>query len=92
MSADHDDKLIPTLTDIIEAGEDDMLHHFDTGAFADMQTVPRYQTLDENELRNIIESLVDEVVDDMMPSIKQQLKQQISDKLLAELGKPLEQD
>ncbi|HEY9052017.1 MAG TPA: hypothetical protein VIQ03_10770 [Gammaproteobacteria bacterium] len=87
-----DDKLIPTLTDIIEPGEDDMLHHFDTGAFADMQDMPRYQVLDENELRNTIELLVDEVVDDMMPAIKQKLKQQLGEKLLSELGRKLEQD
>lgn len=87
-----DNKLIPTLTDIIEPGEDDMLHHFDTGAFSDMQDMPRYQMLDENELRNTIELLVDEVVDDMMPSIKQKLKQQLGEKLLAELGRKLEQD
>lgn len=86
------DKLIPTLTDIVEPGEDDMLHHFDTGAFADMQHMPRYQMLDEHELRNTIELLVDEVVDDLVPSIKQKLKQQLGEKLLAELGRKLEQD
>lgn len=86
------EKLIPTLTDIIEPGDDDMVHHFDTHAFAEMKDMPRYQVLDENELRNTIEMLVDEVVDDMMPSFKQKLKQQLGEKLLQELGKKLEQD
>lgn len=90
MSADN--KQIPTLTDIIEPGDDDMLHHFDTHAFAQAQDMPRYQMLDENELRNTIEMLVDEVVDDLIPTIKQQLKQELGEKLLAELGKKLEQD
>lgn len=79
---------IPTLTDIIEAGDPAMENHFD-GAYFE-QTIAQDSTPDhkpnKDELRNRIEAIVAETLRDSMPVIEEQLKQQLTDKILQQLN------
>ncbi len=78
---------IPTLTDIIEAGDPDMENHFDGTYFEQTMTQDetRNQQANMDDLREHIEAIVAETLRDTMPMIEEQLKQQLTKKILQQL-------
>ncbi len=78
---------IPTLTDIIEAGDPEMENHFDGSYFEQTMTqeISRNKQADLNELREHIEAIVAETLRDTLPMIEEQLKQQLTKKILQQL-------
>ncbi len=78
---------IPTLTDIIEAGDPEMENHFDGSYFEQTMTqeISRNKQADLNELREHIEAIVAETLRDTLPMIEKQLKQQLTKKILQQL-------
>ena len=78
---------IPTLTDIIEAGDPEMENHFDGSYFE--QTINQESTskkqVDMDELRERIETIITETLQDNLPIIEEQLKQQLTKKILQQL-------
>lgn len=78
---------IPTLTDIIEAGDPEMENHFDGSYFE--QTMSQASTNTKqagiDELRERIETIVTDTLRDTLPMIEEQLKQQLTKKILQQL-------
>ena len=90
---DHD--RIPTLTDIVQAGDPSMKNHFDT-AYFDEPEQPQLATDEQGdsedpalseELRESITLLIQDALNEAMPVIEDQLKQQLTEKVLEKLAR-----
>ena len=78
---------IPTLTDIIQAGDESMKNHFNASVFDD-ETKPsneETETLANDELKETIDILIQQALADTLPAIETQLKETLSEQLLQKL-------
>lgn len=89
MNHPQDDN-IPTLTDIIQIGDESMKNHFDARYFddengIDEQSVTHLPPADHEALRETVESLIQEALDETLPVIENQLRDQLIQKVLTKL-------
>ncbi len=78
---------IPTLTDIVQAGDESMKNHFDASFFNESETDETLETdALSDELKEKVESLIEQALEDTLPSIELQLKQQLTKKIIQELN------
>ena len=75
---------IPTLTDVVQPGDDSMKNHFDAHYFDDSDAAESEELSDE--LKAKVESLIEQALEETLPSIEQQLKQQLTAKIIDELN------
>lgn len=73
---------IPTLTDIIQPGDESMKNHFDARYFDVTEDDKSPVT---EELKETIELLIQEALNETLPSIEEQLKTQLTEKVLEKL-------
>lgn len=80
---------IPTLTDIIEVGDDAMKNHFDGHAFDDGDEDhdrPEPLAPVSEALRETVELMVQDALNEQLPVIEEQLKQQLTERILEKLA------
>ena len=80
---------IPTLTDIIQPGDESMKNHFDASAFdqPDNALDDDTETLSNDELKETLDTLIAQAMADTLPAIEAQLKETLSEQILKKLKK-----
>ena len=92
MNQQTDDERIPTLTDIIQPGDESMKNHFDKTFFDDdhgLEDDEQLEALFEEkpaaDLHDTVALLIQEALNETLPSIEEQLKEQLTAKVMNKL-------
>ena len=87
INENHQDN-IPTLTDIIQPGDESMKNHFDASTFdqPDNALDDDTETLTNDELKETIDTLVAQAMAETLPAIEAQLKETLSEQILQKLS------
>ena len=88
ISENHQDN-IPTLTDIIQPGDESMRNHFDASVFDDEtnSSNEETETLNNDELKETLDTLIQQAMAETLPAIEAQLKETLTEKILQKLSK-----
>ena len=89
MNSPSTDTDIPTLTDMIQAGDPDMKNHFDAHMFDDVDGEhdrPAPLSAISDDMRETVELLVQDVLNEQLATIEEQLKQQLTRSVLDKLA------
>ncbi|MCW8853390.1 MAG: hypothetical protein OQK76_08735 [Gammaproteobacteria bacterium] len=88
ISENHQDN-IPTLTDIIQPGDESMRNHFDASVFDDEINSSDEETelLNNDELKETLDTLIQQAMAETLPAIEAQLKETLTEKILQKLSK-----
>ncbi|MCW9005753.1 MAG: hypothetical protein OQK70_10845 [Gammaproteobacteria bacterium] len=88
ISENHQDN-IPTLTDIIQPGDESMRNHFDASVFDDEINSSDEETelLNNDELKETLDTLIQQAMAETLPAIEAQLKETLTKKILQKLSK-----
>ena len=80
---------IPTLTDIIQPGDESMKNHFDASIFDEQDEQANQDTGLQvtDELRETINTLISEAVKETLPTIEAEFKQKLSEQIIEKLSK-----
>ena len=80
---------IPTLTDIIQPGDESMKNHFDASVFdhETMTSIDKAETPSNDELKETIDTLIAQAMAESLPAIEAQLKETLSEQILQKLKK-----
>ena len=95
MNQQSSDDHIPTLTDIIQPGDESMKNHFDTAYFDDdnglddegddEQLEALFEDKPAENLHDTVALLIQEALNETLPSIEEQLKEQLTAKVMNKL-------
>lgn len=90
MAGENTDDNIPTLTDIIQLGDESMKNHFDASVFDAEEETEEITETDmpvTDELKDTINELVAEAVKETLPTIEAEFKQKLSEQIIEKLSK-----
>ena len=88
ISDNHQDN-IPTLTDIIQPGDESMRNHFDASVFDDEinSSDEETESLNNDELKETLDTLIQQAMAETLPAIEARLKETLTEKILQKLSK-----
>ena len=88
ISDNHQDN-IPTLTDIIQPGDESMKNHFDASVFDDEinSSDEETESLNNDDLKETLDTLIQQAMAETLPAIEARLKETLTEKILQKLSK-----